>query len=389
MLGSPGAHVKTTQRTFRMVNDMAAPMNFVKTLARAVAAVAVVLLAGQAGTAGAQVNVGTAWTSVATGTTGATLSGAFTRPTGTNQVMVVTVVARYTAAVTLATAPTVTYGGQSATSLTSTTASSQTKVWTYFLTAAQVTAATTTTLSVAGISTTSLSASAVYAGSFTNVAQTTPQSDMNANQTTAAAASIAFGKAVAWVVNGRVFFVVSTNSTTATTTAPAGYTKSPADTQIGTATLRIGGGYQTAAQGTAGSANSSVTLSASVVAAVGAIALQPYSAPAAPAAPTFGAGSTDASIIVNWTAAAGATTYDVQRAPDTAGVPGVWANVATGVAGTTITDSTGITGNTTFWYRVVSKNASDAITGTQASYLTIPSAANASPLARPPTRTSP
>jgi predicted CxxxxCH...CXXCH cytochrome family protein len=350
---------------------MAAPMKLVKTLARAVLVAGAMALVLAATPAAAQVGVGTAWTSVNTGTTGATLSGAFTKPTGTNQLMVVAVVARYSVAVTLPTAPTVSYGGQAATSLTSTTASSLNKVWTYFLTAAQVTAATTTTLAVAGISTTNLSASAVYAGSFTNVAQLTPQSDLSANQTTTAAASITFGKNVAWVVNGRVFYVASTNSTTATTTLPTGYSRSPADTSI-QATFRVGGAYQTAAQATASSANTSVTLSPSVLAAIGVVALQPYSAPAVPAAPTFGAGSTATSVVVNWATATGATTYDVQRAPDAAGSPGTWANVATGVAGLTFTDSTGIAGNTTFWYRIVAKNASDAIIGTQASYRTIP-----------------
>ncbi len=70
MLGSPGAHVKTTQRSSRMVNDMAARMNSVKTLARAVAAVAVALLAVQAGPAGAAGTAGKSYNiSCDTGTT--------------------------------------------------------------------------------------------------------------------------------------------------------------------------------------------------------------------------------------------------------------------------------------------------------------------------------
>ncbi|HEU4382398.1 MAG TPA: fibronectin type III domain-containing protein [Anaeromyxobacteraceae bacterium] len=87
--------------------------------------------------------------------------------------------------------------------------------------------------------------------------------------------------------------------------------------------------------------------------------------PAAPAAPTF-TNFTATTLTVNWTATASAVTYNVQRAPDNAGVPGTWADVATGLTGLTFND-TGLTTGSKYWYRTVAVNPYGSTTGAQAS----------------------
>ena len=49
--------------------------------------------------------------------------------------------------------------------------------------------------------------------------------------------------------------------------------------------------------------------------------------------------------------------YRIQRAPDVAGAPGTWANLATVAANVTTYRSTGLAANTTYWYRVRAENA--------------------------------
>jgi fibronectin type 3 domain-containing protein len=63
------------------------------------------------------------------------------------------------------------------------------------------------------------------------------------------------------------------------------------------------------------------------------------------------------SVGLAWGAAAGATTYKVERAPDSAGAPGSFTQIAGAVAGTTY-DSTGLSANVKYWYRVRATNAS-------------------------------
>jgi len=80
--------------------------------------------------------------------------------------------------------------------------------------------------------------------------------------------------------------------------------------------------------------------------------------PARPGTPSFG-DVTESSVTVTWASAAYATTYEVQRAPDSAGSPGAFATVAASVAGTSITDAA-LSAATTYWYRVRGTNASGA-----------------------------
>lgn len=77
--------------------------------------------------------------------------------------------------------------------------------------------------------------------------------------------------------------------------------------------------------------------------------------PGAPGTPTFSA-TTSTSTMVAWTAATDATSYKVERAPDAAGVPGAFAQIASGVT-TTSYSSSGLSAGTKYWYRVRGTNA--------------------------------
>ena len=93
------------------------------------------------------------------------------KPTATNRLLVVSFVGDYTAATTTF-QPTITYGGQTLTRITSTDTSSRQKVWIGYLNETGIAAATTTTFAVSGVAPSSgcgLSA-AIYNG----VNQTTP-----------------------------------------------------------------------------------------------------------------------------------------------------------------------------------------------------------------------
>jgi titin len=82
-------------------------------------------------------------------------------------------------------------------------------------------------------------------------------------------------------------------------------------------------------------------------------------------------------LTVSWAAATGATSYALERAPDSSGAPGTWTRVATGVAATTHGD-TGRTANTRYWYRVRASNAGgDAAFSTSSGVMTAPSAPGA------------
>lgn len=83
---------------------------------------------------------------------------------------------------------------------------------------------------------------------------------------------------------------------------------------------------------------------------------------AATVTPTFAA-VTATTLTVNWTAsAAGVDTYNVQRAPDAAGVAGTYNTLKSGLAATVGTyNDTGLTTATTYWYRIVSVTANGVI----------------------------
>lgn len=72
----------------------------------------------------------------------------------------------------------------------------------------------------------------------------------------------------------------------------------------------------------------------------------------------------ESSLAVSWQApAGGAASYTVARAPDNSGVPGTFTNVATGVTGTSYTDSGHVCG-ATYWYRITAVNASGTSSST-------------------------
>jgi predicted CxxxxCH...CXXCH cytochrome family protein len=104
MLGSPGAHVTTTQRTSRMVNHMAAQTNLVKTPVRAAMAVAVAVLALQAGQAAAAITQQAPWAQEFAGTTtypAGTVDAAYAVAAGTGRLLVVAVSATRSAVGTI------------------------------------------------------------------------------------------------------------------------------------------------------------------------------------------------------------------------------------------------------------------------------------------------
>ncbi|HSN90498.1 MAG TPA: CxxxxCH/CxxCH domain-containing protein [Anaeromyxobacteraceae bacterium] len=77
--------------------------------------------------------------------------------------------------------------------------------------------------------------------------------------------------------------------------------------------------------------------------------------PGAPGTPGF-TNVAQTSLRASWTAASGATSYKVERAPDASGAPGAWQEIAAGVA-TTSHDDSGLSPATTYWYRVRGTNA--------------------------------
>ncbi|HSN13314.1 MAG TPA: fibronectin type III domain-containing protein, partial [Anaeromyxobacteraceae bacterium] len=82
-----------------------------------------------------------------------------------------------------------------------------------------------------------------------------------------------------------------------------------------------------------------------------AVTYTPPTPPAAPGAPSFGAVGA-ASIPLTWNAVTGANTYKVERSTD--GV--TFGNIASGVATNSYTDSTGLSVNTRYWYRIIATN---------------------------------
>ncbi len=86
-------------------------------------------------------------------------------------------------------------------------------------------------------------------------------------------------------------------------------------------------------------------------------------APSPPAAPSGLSASAVSSSQVNlsWVDnATNETGFELQRAPDAAGVPGTWALIASPPANATTVSSTGLSASTTFWFRVRAVNGGGA-----------------------------
>jgi hypothetical protein len=108
--------------------------------------------------------------------------------------------------------------------------------------------------------------------------------------------------------------------------------------------------------------------------------------PGVPGRPTF-TNITTTSVTVNWDPPCDTTTtYDVQRAPDVAGAPGTFANVATGLTVLTFVNA-GLTTATPYWYRVIAHRAAAADLISAAASVT-PLAAPAAPTFNPVAATS-
>ncbi|GMK37673.1 hypothetical protein PCCS19_07270 [Paenibacillus sp. CCS19] len=101
--------------------------------------------------------------------------------------------------------------------------------------------------------------------------------------------------------------------------------------------------YVVSAVNSAGESANSTQVSATPVA--------PVTIPAAPTTLTATAGN--AQVALNWSASTGATSYNVKRSATSGGA---FTTVATGVAGTTFTD-TGLTNGTTYYYVVTAVNS--------------------------------
>ncbi len=222
----------TAPRSLPKVNHMAAPMNLVKTLARAAAALAALLLAAQAGRAGAQVALNGAWTQIGTPGTATSYAATFAKPaTGANRIILVAAFMELSTAATAASA-TATYGTtnpQTATGWTRTyvpgaTATRQ-HLWFGYFTEAQIGLASgTMTLTVSGLPTNQ--ASAVYAAVFNNVLQSAPIGAALENGLEANTTPYSFGTTLAYPANGLV--VAGFNwryGTVGSTTPPSGFTE--------------------------------------------------------------------------------------------------------------------------------------------------------------------
>jgi hypothetical protein len=95
--------------------------------------------------------------------------------------------------------------------------------------------------------------------------------------------------------------------------------------------------------------------------------------PGAPGPPTY-SNLTATSLYVSWTAAAGAVSYKVERAPNASGSPGTWTPIASGVTSLNYLNSA-LTANTAYWYRVRATNAGgDGPYTAASSVLTLPNA---------------
>lgn len=100
------------------------------------------------------------------------------------------------------------------------------------------------------------------------------------------------------------------------------------------------------------------------------------SLPSAPAAPTF-TGITHASVgVVVPALSGGATSYNLLRAPDVAGVAGTYVSVQVGVTPSATYADTGATDDTYYWWRLDAVNSSGTTPGTGARQLSGPPVPN-------------
>jgi|GEM_PF-2550228 len=167
----------------------------------------------------------TPWTILGTGTTG-TLSGtmALAKGAGTNRVLVVQVVAEYTTATT-AFAPTVTYGGQTLTTIASTnTTSTNQKIWIGYLAETGIAAATGTppAFVVTGWATPTAGCS-LAAAFYSRVDQASPITGSRA-VSSGTATTTPPSSPISVISGGYGIYGLNTNSNTAgTVTPPTGY----------------------------------------------------------------------------------------------------------------------------------------------------------------------
>lgn len=101
------------------------------------------------------------------------------------------------------------------------------------------------------------------------------------------------------------------------------------------------------------------------------------SAPAAPSALTVTPISNTAVDVAVQALSGGATSYDLQRAPDSSGSPGAWATIQASVTPSATFHNTGLTANTRYWYRLVATNTGGSTNGSSASGTTFPVAPSA------------
>jgi hypothetical protein len=225
--------VTTPQRTSRMVNDMAAKTTCLKTLARAAAALAAVFLAVQATPAQAQVAINGTWTTIGTPGTATSYAATYAKPTtGTNRIMLVSVMTEVTTASTGLTGMSATYGTtatQTATAWTRTyvpgASTIRTHFWFAYFTEAQIAAAGgTLTLTVSGLP--ANNPSAVYVAVFNNVNQTTPINAALENGAEASAATFQYGTTLAYQANSLIVAATGFRyGGTPSIAQPTGYTE--------------------------------------------------------------------------------------------------------------------------------------------------------------------
>jgi Fibronectin type III domain/NapC/NirT cytochrome c family, N-terminal region len=377
--------VKTSQRTHRMVNDMAAQMDAVKTLVRTAAAVAVAFLALQTAPARAAISQQAPWTQEFAGTTAypaGTVDAAYAVAAGSGRLLVVAVSATRSAAGTISCSAS--YGGTAMTLAAGDGASAST--WNHsFLFYMPDTPAlmdgTGRALAVTCSGGTAYATwvfSAVYAG----VDQTSPLTDArNYNSTSTTSTAVGpFSPGLTIGANDQAIEIVNLARSAASTTArtiitwatgwsTAGQAPASVATNGPTATMYIRDrNILTAAidpsQHTASSASTWDSMTAM------AMKMAVAAPPGTPGTPTYTA-VTNATLTVTWTAATGATSYNLQRAADGAFTTGL-------TSFTTVTspyaDAGPLTGNTTYWYRVVAVNAFGSTMGAGSSVLTQPAA---------------
>jgi predicted CxxxxCH...CXXCH cytochrome family protein len=276
---------------------------------------------------------------------------------------------------TAAFAPTVTFGGQTVTEWVSTnTTASRQKVWFGFLNEAGLDAAAavpSTTLNVTLPATPS--ASVVFAAVYDGVLQTTPDlvgysafvsSDTVATSTT-------FGGAVTYDAGSIVIFGAGQRSGTGISST--GYTMS-INGPMESARFWPGMGYIVRA--TAGSSNDTVSFGAtSNRYAVAAVSLRPAptgTPPGAPGNPTY-TGVSATGLTANWTAPATGTTPFTYTVDQGSSSTGPWTNVTGCVGISTLTCAvSGLTQNTTYWYRVTATNVAGSTASGSTSQLTSP-----------------